>query len=171
LQVYIEGLRSADEPIVDRLRLEIFLDDVFHNYRSLLDIHTDLLEKLHARQEEQHPRIGAISDLIYDAALRWQDAIIEYGSHYPKAKYAWELEKRTNPKFAAFLDVSLGSDGILRLRAYCGFHLVALPEHVWHQSTRYRSFRLPTSAPLTAIHIATQRYTETSLTVGAVGQP
>jgi hypothetical protein len=107
--VYIDGLRSADEPIVDRLRLEIFLDDVFHNYRSLLDIHTDLLEKLHARQEEQHPRIGAVSDLIYDAALRWQDAIIEYGSHYPKAKYAWEHERRTNSKFAAFLDVSLSS--------------------------------------------------------------
>jgi len=100
-------LRSADEPIVDRLRLEIFLDDVFHNYRSLLEIHTDLLEKLHARQEEQHPRVGSVSDLIYDAALRWQDAIIEYGSHYPKAKYAWEHERRTNPKFAAFLDVSL----------------------------------------------------------------
>jgi hypothetical protein len=105
-QVYIDGLRSADEPIVDRLRLEIFLDDVFHNYRSLLEIHTDLLEKLHARQEEQHPRVGSVSDLIYDAALRWQDAIIEYGSHYPKAKYAWEHERRTNSKFAAFLDVS-----------------------------------------------------------------
>jgi hypothetical protein len=105
-QVYIDGLRSADEPIVDRLRLEIFLDDVFHNYRSLLEIHTDLLEKLHARQEEQHPRVGSVSDLIYDAALRWQDAIIEYGSHYPKAKYAWEQERRTNPKFATFLDVS-----------------------------------------------------------------
>jgi len=122
-QVYIEGLRSADEPIVDRLRLEIFLDDVFHNYRSLLDIHTDLLEKLHARQEEQHPRIGSISDLIYDAALRWQDAIIEYGSHYPKAKYAWELEKRTNPKFAAFLDVSLEVHSLRNRRSDLDFFL------------------------------------------------
>jgi hypothetical protein len=103
--VYIYGLRTADEPIVERTRLEVFLDDVFHNYRSLLDVHTNLLEKLHSRQEEQHPRIGPISDLIYDAALKWQDAIIEYGSHYPKAKYAWEQEKRTNPKFAAFLEV------------------------------------------------------------------
>lgn len=99
-------MRSSDEPIIDRSRLEIFLDDVFHNYRSLLDIHTDLLEKLHARQEEQHPRVGPIGDLIYDAALRWQDAIIEYGTHYPKAKYAWEEEKMNNPRFAAYLEVS-----------------------------------------------------------------
>ncbi|KAH8084690.1 Dbl homology domain-containing protein, partial [Filobasidium floriforme] len=112
--VYIDGLRSADEPIVDRLRLEIFLDDVFHNYRSLLEIHTDLLEKLHARQEEQHPRVGSVSDLIYDAALRWQDAIIEYGSHYPKAKYAWEQERRTNPKFATFLDQCRNASGTNR---------------------------------------------------------
>lgn len=102
--MFIDGLREADDPIIDRSRLEVFLDEIFHNYRSLLDIHSGLLASLHARQEEQHPKVGAIGDLIYDAALRWQEAIIEYGSHFPKAKYALNEEKRNNPRFVQFLD-------------------------------------------------------------------
>lgn len=102
--VFIDGLREADDPIIERTRLEVFLDEVFHNYRSLLDIHSSLLASLQARQEEQHPRVGAIGDLIYDAALRWQEAIIEYGAHFPKAKNALNEEKRSNPRFAQFLE-------------------------------------------------------------------
>jgi hypothetical protein len=56
--LFVDGLRQADVPIIDRSRLEIFLDDAFHNYRSLLEVHSDLLEKLHDRQTKQHPQFG-----------------------------------------------------------------------------------------------------------------
>lgn len=95
----------ADEPIVDRFRLPEFEADVFHNFGSLRMIHEELLRNLHARQEEQHPTMGPISDLIYDAALKWGDAYQEYASNLPKALFAIDEEKKNNPKFVAFLDV------------------------------------------------------------------
>lgn len=104
--VFYDGIRQADEPVIERARLSTFLEEVFYNYASLLEIHQTLLSKLHSRQEEQHPRLGAIADLIYDAALHWQDAVTDYGVHYPKAKYAIDEERRTNPAFRAFLEVS-----------------------------------------------------------------
>lgn len=104
--LFVEGLRVAEKGIViERTRLEIFLDDAFHNYRSLLDVHQDLLEKMQARQLEQHPRFGMISDLLLDAALNWQDAYMEYVTHYPIAKAKVAEEEVRNPKFAAFLKV------------------------------------------------------------------
>lgn len=103
--VFVTSLREADVPIIERSRLEIFLDDAFHNYRSLLEVHQRLLENLEARQLEQHPNFGMISDLILDAALNWQEAYMEYITHYPIAKYKVEEEKARNPRFEAFLSV------------------------------------------------------------------
>nr|GFD60935.1 hypothetical protein [Tanacetum cinerariifolium] len=79
-----------------------FEADVFHNFGSLRMIHEELLRNLHARQEEQHPTMGPISDLIYDAALKWGDAYQEYASNLPKALFAIDEEKKINPKFVAF---------------------------------------------------------------------
>jgi len=105
--LFVGGLRIAERGIViERTRLEIFLDDAFHNYRSLLEVHQNLLENLHFRQLEQHPRFGMISDLLLDAALNWQDAYMEYVTHYPIAKAKVQEEELKNPKFAAFLKVS-----------------------------------------------------------------
>lgn len=72
-------------------------------------IHEELLRNLHARQEEQHPTMGPISDLIYDAALKWGDAYQEYASNLPKALFAIDEEKKNNPKFVAFLEVRISS--------------------------------------------------------------
>lgn len=69
-------------------------------------MHSRLLESLQARQLEQHPHIGAISDLVFDAALNWQEAYMEYVTHYPIAKAKIEEEKQRNPAFARFLEVS-----------------------------------------------------------------
>ena len=105
--LFVGGLRIAEKGIIiERTRLEIFLDDAFHNYRSLLEVHQNLLENLHFRQLEQHPRFGMISDLLLDAALNWQDAYMEYVTHYPIAKAKVQEEEVKNPKFAAFLKVS-----------------------------------------------------------------
>jgi len=103
--LFVDGLRQADVAVIDRSRLEIFLDDAFHNYRSLLEVHSDLLEKLHDRQTKQHPQLGTISDLVLDAALNWQDAYMEYVTHYPISKAKVQEEQQRNPRFATFLEV------------------------------------------------------------------
>jgi hypothetical protein len=104
--LFVEGLRVADKGIIiERTRLEIFLDDAFHNYRSLIEVHSLLLERLQSRQLEQHPRFGMISDLLLDAALNWQEAYMEYVTHYPIARAKVQEEEARNPKFAAFLKV------------------------------------------------------------------
>jgi hypothetical protein len=104
LQVFVHGLREADQPVIERSRLELFIDDVFHNYRNILDIHERLLESLQARQTEQHPHVGPIGDLVFDAALQWQETYLEYNSHYPKAKYALEQEVASNKALKSFLE-------------------------------------------------------------------
>lgn len=105
-QVFITPLREAERPIIERSRLDIFIDDAFHNYRSILDVHQRLLEALQQRQREQHPRFGMISDLILDAALNWNEAYLEYMPHYPIAKAKIDDERNRNVKFKTFLEVS-----------------------------------------------------------------
>ncbi|EIW72389.1 hypothetical protein TREMEDRAFT_10950, partial [Tremella mesenterica DSM 1558] len=105
--LFVNGLRESDHPIIERGSLDNFLDDVFHNYRSLLEVHSHLLENFQQRQLEQHPHYGMISDLILDATLNWQDAYMEYVTHYPIAKAKVRQEIATNPKFAQFLDACL----------------------------------------------------------------
>ncbi|KAL7421168.1 Rho guanine nucleotide exchange factor [Cryptotrichosporon argae] len=102
--LFVHGLRAADRPVVDRSRLDEFIDDAFHNYRSLLDVHTTLLEGLQQRQIEQHPRFGMVSDLVLHAVLEWRGAYLEYIPHYPLAKAKVEEERNRNPAFAAFLE-------------------------------------------------------------------
>jgi len=104
--LFVSGLRESDIGIIKQPRLEIFLDDVFHNYRSLLEEHSRLLENLQNRQLEQHPHLGMISDLLLDAALNWRDAYMEYVTHYPVAKARVQEEQTQNEKMARFLEVS-----------------------------------------------------------------
>ena len=105
--LFVDGLRTADVPIIDRSRLDTFLHDVFHNYQSILELHKFLLEDLQARQLKEHPEIGAIGDLYLSAVLEfhgWREAYMEYVTHYPIAKAKVEEEKARNPRFVAFLD-------------------------------------------------------------------
>ncbi|KAK4686044.1 RHO1 GDP-GTP exchange protein 1/2, partial [Tremellales sp. Uapishka_1] len=116
--LFIDGLRNADTPIIETLRLDLFIDDAFHNYRSILDVHRVLLARLQERQMEQHPNFGMISDLIFDAVLNWRDAYMEYVPHYPIAKAKIGEEQQRNPRFAEFLevcqrDVASGRQGII----------------------------------------------------------
>lgn len=92
--------------MIDRSRLDDFVDEVFHNYRSILEVHQRLLEDLQERQIEQHPNFGMVSDLLLNAALNWNAAYLEYTPHYPLAKARVDRETEENPRFKAFLDVS-----------------------------------------------------------------
>lgn len=108
-KVFAEGLRMAEPAVIDRNRLDVFLDEAFHNWRSLYEIHSRFLQNLQIRQLEQHPHIGMISDLVFDAALNWQEAYMEYVPHYPIAKVKVQEEEASNSKFASFLKVCLSS--------------------------------------------------------------
>ncbi|WVQ97641.1 hypothetical protein IAU59_004755 [Kwoniella sp. CBS 9459] len=116
--LFVNGLRLAEPAVIDRNRLDVFLDEAFHNYRSLLDVHSRLLENLQFRQLEQHPNFGIISDLIFDAALNWQEAYMEYVTHYPIAKAKVQEEEGRNPKFAAFLQRCLKDPAANRQDVY-----------------------------------------------------
>ena len=105
--LFVNGLRFNDDELpIPARRVEVFLDDAFHNYRSLLDVHSHLLEALQARQLEQHPHFGMVSDLVLDAALNWQDAYMEYVMHYPIAKAKVKEEEKQNEGFSKFLAAS-----------------------------------------------------------------
>nr|XP_019049461.1 hypothetical protein I302_03250 [Kwoniella bestiolae CBS 10118]OCF28391.1 hypothetical protein I302_03250 [Kwoniella bestiolae CBS 10118] len=116
--LFVNGLRLADPAVIDRNRLDVFLDEAFHNYRSLLEVHSKLLENLQFRQLEQHPHFGMISDLIFDAALNWQEAYMEYVTHYPIAKAKVQEEEARNSKFAGFLQTCLKDPSANRQDVY-----------------------------------------------------
>lgn len=74
LKLFIAPLLKAEPVIIEPERVNGFIHDVFHNYREILDIHQKLLSRLAKRQRDQHPTIGSVTDLIYDAMLQWGDA-------------------------------------------------------------------------------------------------
>jgi len=106
LQIYISALRKAEPPIIPRDRLNQFVDDVFHNYTQLYEHHKKLVEKLHEIQREQHPRINSITAALFDSALNFRDAYMEYIPNYPIAAYRIDDEMANNLAFKTFVEVS-----------------------------------------------------------------
>lgn len=105
LQMYIIPLRKADPPIISRDRLDQFIDEVFHNYAELFQHHKKLVDGLHEIQREQHPRIETITAVLFDAALNFRDAYMEYIPNYPIAAYRIDEEMSNNPAFKDFVEV------------------------------------------------------------------
>jgi len=108
-KIYIEPLRQAELPIIARDRLEDFIQEVFHNYLQLYVHHKRLVEKLQEIQREQHPNIHSITAAMYDAALNWREAYMEYIPNYPIAAYRIDEEMANNLAFRTFVDVSFHS--------------------------------------------------------------
>ena len=69
--------------------------------------HKRLVEKLHEIQREQHPNIHSITAAMYDAALNWREAYMEYIPNYPIAAYRIDEEMANNLAFRTFVDVSI----------------------------------------------------------------
>lgn len=68
--------------------------------------HQRLVEQLHHIQREHHPRIPSITAAVFDTALNFREAYLEYIPNYPIAAYRIEDEKERNPAFQVFHDVS-----------------------------------------------------------------
>lgn len=104
--MYIRPLREIDPPIIPQVRLESFIQDVFHNFSELHAHHLKLLDQLHEIQREEHPTIRSITAPLFDAALNFRDAYMEYVPNYPIAAYRIDDEMATNPLFKSFCEVS-----------------------------------------------------------------
>ena len=106
--MYIQPLREANEantPIIATDRLEQFIKDVFHNYHELYAHHKRLVDKFHQIQQQQHPQIRSITAAMFDAALNFRDAYMEYIPNYPIAAYRIDDELANNPTFKQFVEV------------------------------------------------------------------
>lgn len=68
-KVFIEGLRTAEPPIIREPRLSEYIDEVFGNLRDILFHHKRMLAALFARQRDQHPLIQSVADIILDSKL------------------------------------------------------------------------------------------------------
>ncbi|KIK53944.1 hypothetical protein GYMLUDRAFT_49117 [Collybiopsis luxurians FD-317 M1] len=102
--MYIQPLRDADPPVIPRDRLDTFISDVFHNFNELHAHHRRLVEKFHEIQREEHPVIRSITAAVFDAALNFRDAYMEYIPNYPIAAYRIDDEMANNPAFKTFVD-------------------------------------------------------------------
>ncbi len=153
--LFVSGIRDDDKHIIPGPRREIFVDEVFHNYRSLLDVHTQLLENLQARQLEQHPNFGMISDLLLDAALNWRDAYMEYVTHYPVAKARVQEEQTHNKPLQDFLTVR----GCFANRNATS-HVAGMPKEPSQQPPGHLPLPQPPYPPAFAIQFIARRYTQ-----------
>ncbi|PVG01912.1 Dbl domain-containing protein [Serendipita vermifera] len=100
--LFIRPLRESE--IIPPDRLPAFLQDVFHNFAEIHGHHRRMLERLHEIQREEHPFIRSITAPVFDAALNWRDAYLEYIPHYPIAAFKIDDEMANNPSFKAFID-------------------------------------------------------------------
>jgi len=104
--MYIRPLRVADPPIIHSDRLDRFINEVFHNFAELHARHRRLVEKFHEIQRDEHPVIRSITAAVFDAALNFRDAYMEYIPNYPIASYKIDDECANNPAFKTFVEVS-----------------------------------------------------------------
>lgn len=81
------------------------MQDVFYNWAELCVHHRQLLDTLHNIQRDQHPRIRSVTAAVFDGALNFREAYMEYIPNYPIAEYRIEDEMRRNPIFKEFAEV------------------------------------------------------------------
>lgn len=112
--MYIRPLRNSDPPIIPPERLEQFIGDVFHNFAELHAHHLKLVSKFHEIQREEHPTIKSITAAVFDAALNFRDAYMEYIPNYPIAAYRIDDEMGTNEPFRRFVEVGIPVFSALR---------------------------------------------------------
>jgi hypothetical protein len=104
--MYIRPLRDAEPPIIPPDRLDSFIQDVFHNFAELHAYHRRLVETFHEIQRDEHPRVRSITAAVFDAALNFREAYMEYIPNYPIAAYRIDDEIKNNPAFRIFAEVS-----------------------------------------------------------------
>lgn len=103
--MYIRPLKDTYPPIIPQERVNQFIKDVFHNFAELHAHHRKLVDEFQEIQREEHPRIRSITAALFDAALNFREAYMEYIPNYPIAAYRISNEMETNPAFKTFVEV------------------------------------------------------------------
>jgi hypothetical protein len=104
-KIFIGPLRTIEPPVIPPDRLKSFITDVFHNCGELYAHHRRLVERLHEIQREEHPVIRSITAALFDAAISFRDAYLDYIPNYPIGVYRINAELATNPVFKSFYEV------------------------------------------------------------------
>lgn len=104
-QIFIQPLKAMNPPVIPRDRLPQFIEDVFYNFAEIHKHHRRMLDRLHEIQREEHPVIHSITAAIFDAALNWRDAYMDFIPHYPIAAYRLDDEIGNNLAFKTFVEV------------------------------------------------------------------
>ncbi|KAG8896511.1 hypothetical protein FRB99_008857 [Tulasnella sp. 403] len=105
--LYIRPLQEAVPPIIPKDRVNNFIREVFWNVKEVLSHHRKLVDRLHEIQREEHPQIRTITAPIFDAALNWRDAYMEYIPHYPIAAFRIAEELANNQAFKTWHDATV----------------------------------------------------------------
>ncbi|KAF8621825.1 hypothetical protein AX15_007493 [Amanita polypyramis BW_CC] len=113
--LFVQPLRNAEPAIIPPEKLDQVLRDIFCNFAELHAHHRSLLNKLHDIQREEHPRIRSITAPLFDAALNFREAYMEYIPNYPIAEYRIDDEKARNSLFKHFHDQCLRHPDARRL--------------------------------------------------------
>ncbi|KAG9293935.1 hypothetical protein G9A89_019273 [Geosiphon pyriformis] len=102
-ELYVEGLRKANPPIIPPSRLEQFIQDVFYNVFQIRAHNRLMLELLRERQKEG-PVVEKIGDIFLESSLNFGKDYILYNGHFPLADNFIKSEKMRNPQFKSFLE-------------------------------------------------------------------
>lgn len=101
---FITPLTQASPPILPPQRLNKFKEMVVSNVLEVRDHNRVLLQNLLIRQQDQHPLIKGIGDLILTSALEWGPDYIRYTSDHVFGEVEVNEEKLRNPMFAGLMN-------------------------------------------------------------------
>ncbi|KAG0291633.1 RHO1 GDP-GTP exchange protein 2, partial [Dissophora globulifera] len=99
-EIFITPLRNSD--IVDIEKREELIEDVFLNFREILELNKRLLADLRVRQEQQ-PLVESIGDVLLAHIAGFESAYTRYIPRIAISEFTYKREEAHNPKFAQFL--------------------------------------------------------------------
>ncbi|KAF9189116.1 RHO1 GDP-GTP exchange protein 2 [Haplosporangium sp. Z 11] len=99
-EIFITPLRAGG--IVDAEKLETLIEDVFLNYKEIIEVNKKLLKALRLRQEEQ-PLVESIGDILLSHIVDFEDIYSRYVPRIAFSEFTYKKEEAQNPKFAKFL--------------------------------------------------------------------
>lgn len=92
------------EDIIDEDRRYQLVQEVFFNIAEIRHVNAELARALEMRQSEKYI-VSSIGDVMLNHVRNFQ-TFVEYGAHQVIGKFTFELEKKRNPLFSRFVEVS-----------------------------------------------------------------
>lgn len=99
-EIFIIPLLAGD--IVDPERREDMIENIFLNFREIIELNKKMLADLRRRQEEQ-PLVEGIGDILLSHIAGFESAYTRYIQRIALSEFTYKREEVQNPKFAQFL--------------------------------------------------------------------